>query len=276
MPLVQQNATDYDPRQVLQTQGPAALPLDAAVEYIRHHGLRLLPLYLISMAPISIIALFLIDAITAQHRSVLSAWCWALVPATLWRWVWLAKIQQLIQRDLQSRPGLRLRSRLLWILVARLYANVAFTWGSFIIAPSFYGLFAGSFAAPLLLERDGPLLRESFQVLRWIHHSAGRLMRVSIALSFLMLILTLAAFIVQYILVQTVLPGFLDVDTTSLGITMSSTAWRLTLLYFVTLLFDFFWTVASVFLYYDSQSRRTGSDLRARMSTLRSPERSAA
>jgi hypothetical protein len=34
------------------------------------------------------------------------------------------------------------------------------------------------------------------------------------------------------------------------------------------MILDFLWTIAGVFLYYDSQSRLTGSDLRARLGFL--------
>ena len=265
-------AADYDPREVLQTQGPASLSLDAALEYIRWRGAGLIPLYVLAMAPFSAIALFLIDAISAQHRSGMAPWCIALVPATLWRWVWLARMQQVIQQDLQSRPGLKLPLRLFWILVLRLYANVAATWGGFFIAPAFYGLFAGGFAAPLLLERDGPIVTEMVQLIRWIHHSTSRLFRVAVAMLSLMIMLTLAAFVLQMITVQLVLPSFLDMDSTALALTTQSTAWRLSMFYLILLLFDFFWTVASVLLYYDSQSRRTGSDLRTRLTLVRAGE----
>ncbi len=115
-----QRASIYDPRDFLQTRGSASQPLDGALEYVRTRGFRLLPEYVAAMLPMSVIALFVIDAISAQHRSVLMMWCVALVPATLWRWAWLARIQQLVQQDVQARHGLKLRSRMAWILLAPL------------------------------------------------------------------------------------------------------------------------------------------------------------
>ena len=99
-------------------------------------------------------------------------------------WAWLGRMQQIVQQDLQARSGLRLRARLIWIIVARLYANVVMTWGGLVILPSFYGLFAGGFATPLLLERGG-VVTELMRVYRWIHHSGRRLLRVTVAMTFM-------------------------------------------------------------------------------------------
>lgn len=261
-------AGDTDIRGLMQIQGPVTHSLDGALEYLRARGLRLLPSYVVAVLPLSIGALFLIDAISAEHRSGIFAWCWWLVPATLWRWAWLARVQQSVQRDLQARPGLPLRRRLLWILVIRLYAIVALTWGSMLILPSFYGFFGGSFTAPLLLERDGAAPREIWRMLGWVHHSAARLVRALLSLSLFTTITILAVYITQRVLVEIVLPSLLGVESSGIDLTIRSWTWLLCWLYFLFLAIDFGWTVAAVFLYYDSQSRRTGSDLRARMRLL--------
>ncbi len=136
------------------------------------------------------------------------------------------------------------------------------------MAPSFYGLFVGTFSAPLLLERDGPLFREMVQALTWIHHSTKRLVQACFVLLILMLAAFVATLVVQWAVTSFLLPSLLDLDATGLQLTFRSVAWRLSILYFIGLAFDFYWAIASVFLYYDSQSRRTGSDLRARLNTL--------
>jgi hypothetical protein len=249
-------------------QGPATAPLDAAARYVRVRGLRVLPAYVLGMIPMSVLALLLIDALSAQHRSVVAGCCAALVPATLWRWGWLARVQQIVQQDTQARPGLPLGPRLAGILLVRLYANVALTWGGALIFPSFYGLFAGSFAAPLRLERDGPLLGETWRMLGLVHHAAGRLTCVLAAVAALGLALAVAILTAHYVVVGLILPSVLGVDTTGAILTMGSISWKLSVLYFLFLFLDYSWTIAAVFLYYDSQSRRTGSDLRARLHLL--------
>jgi hypothetical protein len=163
---------------------------------------------------------------------------------------------------------LPLRRRLVGILLVRLYANVVLTWGGVLILPSFYALFAGSFAAPMLLEREGPLLGEARRVLGLVHHAAGRLTLVLIALTALGLALVVAVRTAHYAVIAVVLPSLLGMDTTGAVLTVQSVSWKLSVLYFIFVFLDFFWTVAAVFLYYDSQSRRTGSDLRARLQRL--------
>ena len=81
-------------------------------------------------------------------------------------------------------------------------------------------------------------------------------------------LLLVAIVIGQTILAQTVLPNLLGIDTADLNVTLDSWAWRLGILYFVFLLLDLFWTVASVLIYYDSQSRRTATDLRTRLAAV--------
>jgi len=217
----------------------------------------------------SAVALLLIDAISSQHRSAVAGCCAALVAATVWRWAWLARVQQIIQRDIEARGGLALGRRLVGILLVRLYANVFLTWGSLLVFPAFYGLFAGSFAAPMRLAHAGPLLGDSWDMLVLAHHAAGRLLRVLIAVKVLGLLLVVAVFVVQYVLSGMILPSLLGMDTTAADLTMGSLSWRLSVLYFIFVFLDFFWTVAGVFLYYDCRSRRTGSDLRARLHLLR-------
>jgi hypothetical protein len=260
--------TQTDNCDFVQIQGPMTYALDAAGEYLRVRGLRLAPVYLLGMLPFSVAILFLIDAIGAEHHSGTMWWCMGLVVALVWRWCFLARVQQCVQRELQARAGLPLFTRLPWILLFRLYANVALTWGSMLLVPSFYAFFAGSFAAPVLLEREGPAPREIGRMLGWVHHSAGRLSRAVISLTVFSLIMALVVYIVQRAIVNFVLPSLLGMDATGMELTMRGWTWLLSWLYFLFLALDFAWTVAAVFLYYDSQSRRTGSDLRARLQAL--------
>jgi hypothetical protein len=149
-----------------------------------------------------------------------------------------------------------------------LWGNVAVTWGSILVVPSFYGLYLGSFAGPLLLESKEPATGRVKLGVSWVRHSGQRLMRVVMVVSALAFILTVAVFVSQAALAGTVLPTLLGVDTADLDVTLGSWSWRLRVLYFVFLLVDAFWTVAAVFLYYDSQSRRMATDLRVRLRTI--------
>jgi hypothetical protein len=254
---------------LLQTQGPCTAPLDAAAEYLRRRADRVLPLYVIAMLPHAIIVAALIGAIVGQRRSDVARDCLYLVPATVWRWTWLAYLQGRIQQDLQAHRVAAFHRRILPILLCRLYSNAAVTWGSLLVGiPAFYGWFLGSFAAPLLLENADPTPLRIKDALSWIRHSGKRLFRILWAMTVIAVLLLVAIVIGQTILAQTLLPNLLGIDTADLNVTLGSWAWRLGILYFVLLLLDLFWTVASVLIYYDSQSRRTATDLRTRLAAV--------
>jgi len=72
----------------------------------------------------------------------------------------------------------------------------------------------------------------------------------------------------QYFLLTAVVANLLGLDTSDLQLTFQGTAWWLVLVYLIQLGFDLLWTVVSVMLFYDLQSRRLGSDLRFRLQTL--------
>ncbi len=136
------------------------------------------------------------------------------------------------------------------------------------MVPAFYALFIGSFAAPLFLENAGPVLPNLRKSISWIHSSTRRLMRITLAMSIVALLLLVAAFVAQLMLTNTIFPSLLGLDTADLAITLNSWAWRLTVFYFLFLILDGYWTVASVFIYYDSQSRRLATDLKSRLRNI--------
>ncbi len=88
------------------------------------------------------------------------------------------------------------------------------------------------------------------------------------AMSAATLLLVVALFVSQYILAGTVLPTLLAIDAADLNLTLNGWAWRLSVGYFAFLLVDAYWSVAAVLVYYDSQSRRTATDLQARLMVL--------
>jgi hypothetical protein len=254
---------------LMKVGGSCLTPLDAAAEYWRSRADQLLPMYLLAMAPHAIFAGLLIAAITGERRSLAGQYCLYLAAATLWRWVWISRLQWQVQQDLRAQPLPGFWSRLPQIFLLRLYSSVGVNWGILLAGvPAFYGFFLGSFAAPLLLESDDPTTRRVRQALSWIHHSGKRLFRIMVVMTVVTLLLLVALFASQYILSRTLLPSLLGMDTADLDLTLNGWAWRLSLCYFVFLIVDAFWSVAAVLVYYDSQSRRTGTDLQARLTAL--------
>ncbi|HEY1684658.1 MAG TPA: hypothetical protein VGG19_07850 [Tepidisphaeraceae bacterium] len=253
----------------LETGAAYTGPLDAAIEYLRIRIGFILPIYVLAMIPHAIVIAWLIDAITAEQRSLMPRLCIYLCIATIWRWIGLAWIQQQAQRDLQLRPGRPLAKQLLPILLVRLFSNAVMSWGIFGAGiPSFYAIFSGSFATPLMLDDSIPERDRLKNGLRGIHRSARRLLRISLPMLVLMLWLVAVIGVTQYFLIGFVLPHLFDVQLTEVEVTQGSSAWWLGMIYFAFLILDMFWAVASVMIYYDSQSRRMGTDLYARLAGL--------
>jgi hypothetical protein len=254
---------------LMEVGGSCLSPLDAAADYWRSKVDRLLPAYVLAMGPHAIFSGLLIAAITGERRSLANEYCAYLAVATIWRWIWISRLQHQVQQDLLARPQPIFWSRLPQILLLRLYGSISVSWGSLLAGvPAFYGLFLGSFAAPLLLESDDPTTRRLREAISWVHHSGKRLFRIVLVMTVIFLLLLVALFAGQYILSRTVLPTLIGMNTADLNLTLNGWAWRLSLCYFVFLLVDAFWSVAAVLVYYDSQSRRTGTDLQARLTVL--------
>lgn len=240
-------------------------PLDAAVEYLRERGGRVLPLYLVAMAPFTGAMLFLIDVVTSQDRAALPFGCLLLALATVWRWAWLAAVQCRVQQDLRGETPHALWRRLGKLLVTKLALSVSLLWGAFLLVPAFYGFYLSGIAVPTLLEGDGRAVPELCKALGWIQNAAGRLFKIGLALGVAFQLALLAVFVLQLFLVGTALPSLLGLDVADLSLTLGSYAWTLCVLYFVFVVFDLYWVVASVLVFYDLQSRRLGTDLRLRL-----------
>ena len=254
--------------QNLEFGGSSMAPLDTAAEYLRTHIDRVLPLYVLAMAPHAVVSTLLIEAVVAQHGGRLQRLCVELLTATLWRWAWLSKLQAMVQEDLNGNRTTGLRRKLLPILVLRLFSSVALTWGSIFVLPGFLGLFVGSFAAPLLLETDEPAMARVGQAMSWIMHAYKRLLRVIVAISLMGLVMSVALLVTLYTVTDQLLPSLFGFQSTSLRLTLQGAAWRLGMGYAVFLMLDCFWTVLSVVLYDDSRSQRTATDLRARLALI--------
>ncbi len=247
-------------------------PLDEAVDYLTARSARVLPLYLAAMAPYSAAMIFMIDAITTQHRSALPFWSALLTLATLWRWLWLPAVQRRVQEDVRGEPTLPLGRHLAKIVLIKAAASAAIFWGGLIVIPAFYGFFLSAFAAPVLLESGGGAFRSLKRALVWIHHSARRFAGVSLALTAAFLAAWLGIFLLQVVMTSTILPSLLGLEAADLTLTLRSWSWFLSLAYLMFVLFDYFWTIASVMVFYDAQSRQLGSDLRLRLGTIQGRE----
>jgi len=185
----------------------------------------------------------LAPAVAAEDRDALWLGCGALTLATLWRWAWLARLQRYVQASLRGRPPRRLRGRLVPIVLTRLSAAVALTWGSFLILPAYWGFFLAGFAGPALLDEEGTAGQAIRRSLRWITMGVGPLMRAAVILSLLMVVLTINVVVAQRMLVNMVLPALTGLPPTEAALTMSGIGWGLVLGFGLFCIFDVYWHV---------------------------------
>ncbi len=253
----------------LNLSGPSAMvPMDAAIEYLRQRTWRVLPPYLIGMAFYSVGILIAIDVVTSHNRPAIGDVSLLLGIATLWRWGWLGVVQRRVQADLRGDPPLPLRQRLLPLLAVRLLAHGAMVWGGLLIVPAYYGLLLSGLATPMTLEHKGNVWSQVKTVLFWVHKASGRLIKVVWTLSVIVLLVVVSAFAIQILMINVALPRLLGFDSADLALTLGSWSWFLCMCYFLFLIFDLYWHVLAVILFYALESRRLGTDLRARLRVL--------
>ena len=243
-------------------------PLDAGVRYIRANLGSMLPMCVLTFAPLVAAMWLAINAITAEDRAALPIACVAITFGLIWRWMGQAAIQRRVQADLEGSPRRSVRSRGLAIITIRMLAVMSMTWAGPLFFPAYYGFFVVAFIVPALLASDRPAAVELIQTLKITTSAVGLLARLSFAMLGLMALAFIGFVTLVWVMVSTVLPSLLGFDTADLALTLSSSAWTFTMLFVLIASFDIFWTVASVFVLYELESRRLGQDLQAQLIAL--------
>jgi hypothetical protein len=124
-------------------------------------------------------------------------------------------------------------------------------------------LFSGEYAPPV---RKGPSLRDA---IGWMWRARGRLWRISWVLT---LATTFASLIVlgfENTLANSTIADWVGLNAASVRVVTRSIGWNMLLYYIAFVAFDVYFHVVGVFLFYDLQARRLGSDLFARLQALR-------
>ena len=262
--------------------------LDRAIDYIRLRGAVIVPQYVIAILPQSLGAYLAIDAVVSQDRSMLPIVSLLLVAGTLVRWVGTSAMQYRIQGDILGKSPRVFARRLPTILAIRMLAAVGILWCALLLGKSTESMIAGLFLAPIhsvtslfgifVAVLVAPLAFESSSgpsalldtLVRWILKASWRLGGLVFYLSVMVLWGVIAILVVDHMMTNVVVANFLGLDSSDLALTLESVAWTLSELYLLWLIIDFMWSVVGVFLLYDIQSRRMGSDLRLRLRSLQS------
>lgn len=240
--------------------------LDLALEYMRQRLMMLGPWYVLAVVPMMAVMLMTIDVVMTQRKAMLPVVCLGLTLAVVWRWIIQSIIQRKVQMELSGEVLVSVWRRIGPILMGRLVANFAMSWGGLFILPGITGFFAAGFITPAALIPGGSVMLGIKRAMGLT--VTGRLMRVSYVLFLGTMLIALGFVAMQIMLVQMILPSLMGISSVSLSLTMQSLAWMIAAAFFVFMLFDFYWTVASVFVFYDQQSRRLGADLRLRLIQL--------
>jgi hypothetical protein len=209
-----------------------------------------------------------------------------LMGTTIWRWIGTSVVQHRIQSDIRGDSNRMWWKRLPVILAIRLIAASGIVWGLLLIfntwrsvyfiplwgIPYFVtlvvGLLLAGMIAPLLGESSASAAMLIRQLRGDVMKSIRRVLVIVLVMIVSALWLVLVAVGLQYFLLNAVIANLLGLDTSELQLTFQGKAWWLGLAYLIQLGFDLLWTVVSVMLFYDLQSRRLGSDLRFRLQFL--------
>lgn len=239
--------------------------LDAAADYLRNHGARVTAWYLLAAGPVLIACWWWIAAVAMENRSQLPPASLALLGAMLWRWGVLAKIQQVVMRDLGMAAD-RLGFKMILIAIAgRLLAHVGILWGSLLIVPGLWSFYVSSFISPALLTPGRPAGSSLRHTVALSINQSILLARHASMLTLLVTVAMLAFGVLQGVMVYIILPSLMGYDTADLKISMGNLSWWLFSMLAVLLVFDCYWAVGSVMLLQQLEARRTGSDLQARL-----------
>ncbi len=228
--------------------------------------------YMLAITPLLASAWWWIACVASGDRSAMGLASGGLTAAMLWRWGWLAKVQQVVMRDM-GMPTVSLDiSRVSHIVLVKLVANVGMSWGSLLILPGLWCFYVSSFIAPATLSPD----RHENSAMRYsitlVAHHLGLLARHGALLSLFVLMALIAAGVAQAFMINDIMPSLMGVDSADASISMSNVSWILFSILVVLLLFDLYWSVGAVLLKQQLEARRTGSDLMARLVVLRDAE----
>lgn len=164
----------------------------------------------------------------------------------------------------------------------------------FLIVPATFGMFLSVIAAPLYLSgewasppapsapaataaplsapppvlkpaRIGPTISNAIE---WIWRAKGRLWRMSWALTIGSLLVGLLTLAFQAAVSSSTLADWFGLDAAKTRVIVNSVGWLILSSYLQFILFDLYFHIVGVFLFYDLQARRLGSDLFARLESL--------
>ena len=254
----------------LQSNGDFAGALDAGLEFIRAHGAWVLPMYILAVAPTALLMLPIIADIAIHRPGDTALYAWLLLPAMVWRWCILARIQQHVRWAVTGKiEGRLLVQRLFPMIILRLMLAAATVWGCWLlVVPGFPFMILSALVVPSLL--DSPTI--SFKHIcrpMWIGLTAPSAWRQFIVLLVTLLVVYIGIIGTLHILADTVIPSFAGLGDLRLQLLLRSSALELGLAVFIWMGFDLLWHSSSVIQFYHVQSRHTGADIQFRLHALR-------
>lgn len=241
--------------------------LDLASAYLRAAGLGVVARYLVATGPLLLAGWMWIDVVAAEDRQGVAGASTLVVGGLIWRWAGLVWVQAAVMRDIGIRTELS-AGRVATAVLGRLASHVMMGWGGVAILPALLGFYFSSFVTVMLLDPKhgtGAALKVTGGL---VWNNLGQLWKLATVKFVLFFMGLLSAALVQALLLWTVLPSILGMDTTDLQLAARGVAWWLSLGFLTWAVFDLFWSVASVFEFEQLQARRTGGDLNARLIQL--------
>jgi|GEM_PF-5729866 len=247
--------------------------LDQAAIYLRKNIGSLTYQYAMAVAPLTVAFWLWVDAISAQDRADAKTISWLILVALIWRWIGVAWFQTNVACRL---AGTTAPSRSVFIrrlphfLLARLTAHTTMVVGSLLIVPGLWGFYACVFTAPITYAQS-PLtnaVHTTGQALKLGKSNTYALFKHSGIFTLWCLVVTGGLILTSLILVHTILPNLLGIDTSMAAVSMGSAVWLMFVGFVVFCFVDLFFSVAAVFFLRQLQAKKTGQDLVTRLRRL--------
>lgn len=218
---------------------------DDALDLLHAHGWRLVPAYFLACLPFAVTALLTLDAVFAGDRADLPILCLGLVATGYLRWFGGALLQRRATQALDGDAGPALSAFLPAYFWTRLRRQA---------------LLAGPAAM------DGGSAGEALANAKRVRRSlAGYFRRLRAVGTLFWLMGFLQLLVVQYFLVDMLLPFLFGYDDPLLAAVLFSRFWLTALLLFSCLCLECVWLTAGVIAYRRGAARWTGADLAARI-----------
>ncbi len=243
-------------------------PFDVAVRLLARRPLQILGRYAVVSGPLLAASMEWVSAVSLERRGGLGAASLLVAGGMVWRWWWMPLLQTYVMREIGSRVVSVDRKRAACGFLVRAHAEVLAVLLALLVVPGVLALHAAWLVGPTLSASDRPAWREVRELVSGLPARSSDCLRRALVVAWLGLAGIISAVGFLSLLLSTVLPSLLGIDTTGLALSTGSVAWLLSAVIIALAVLDLIAHTAGVVLARRLSEDQTGSDLRTRLAAL--------